>query len=228
MDHVHALLIYSLWGAPVWAWLTVGALGAVEYALPRLKNPRARSVGELVANGLAKVLGRFPVIGPVLMALGTPQAGAATAKPDEPNPVAKVSALLPLLLLPALLLTGCDPTPAMLKGVALTSVAVAGGYKVVRTKDHETLTAITAEAKAGDKAKAQADLDAYLPKYATAEKALDGTTAALQGALDAIPTIQMAKDKAAVAQWLAKLAQLYADAVATAQAIGATLPKVVQ
>jgi len=128
----------------------------------------------------------------------------------------------------AFMVAGCDPTPVMLKTIAVTSVGVSQGYKVLRVKDHENLAAITAEAKAGDKVKARADLDAYLPKYSTAEKALDGTAAGLQDALDAVPAIQMAKDKASAATWIAKLAQLYADAVATAQAIGATLPKVVQ
>lgn len=72
METIRHALVFSLWGAPVWAYLTIGALGGVEYALPRLKNPKARSIGELIANGLVKVLGRFPVLGPILKALGTP------------------------------------------------------------------------------------------------------------------------------------------------------------
>lgn len=132
------------------------------------------------------------------------------------------------VFLTAALMAACDPTPVMLKTVAATSVGVATGYKVVRTQDHATLAAITAKAKAGDKAGAQHDLDAYKPKYDATEKALDGLTASLQTAYDAIPAIQMAKDKAAVMEWVAKLLQLFADAVATAQAIGAQIPKVVQ
>jgi hypothetical protein len=72
MDHVKAALVFSLWGAPVWAWLSLGGLFAVEYTLPKLKNPKARSVGELIANGLGKVLGKIPVLGPLLAILGTP------------------------------------------------------------------------------------------------------------------------------------------------------------
>lgn len=118
MNQIHAFLVYSLWGAPVWAWFALGGLGAVEYALPKLPYPRARSVGELVANGLSKILGRFPVLGPILRALGTPQAAAAPAQPPGAGgaggggggiinvKLTSLRALLPLALV-ALTLSGC-------------------------------------------------------------------------------------------------------------------------
>lgn len=84
MEAIKNALLFSLWGAPVWAYLALAALGAVEYALPRVGNPKARSIGELVANALAKVLGRFPVLGPLLRILGTPQ--------PAPSPLAESAA----------------------------------------------------------------------------------------------------------------------------------------
>lgn len=93
-------MIHNIWtwllaagylGVPHWGLVSFFALGAIEYTLPRLKNPRARSLGELAANGMGLLLGRFPLLGPLAkkaaLFLGTPQAGDATAKPDEPNAV---------------------------------------------------------------------------------------------------------------------------------------------
>lgn len=102
MLHLKAFLIYSLWGAPVWAWFALGGLGTIEWALPKLPWPRARSLGELAANGLLTVLGRFPVLGPILRAIGTPQPVAS----PPPPPDSSLRALLPLAFV-ALALSGC-------------------------------------------------------------------------------------------------------------------------
>lgn len=78
---------------PHWGWMLFALLLVADYTLPRIKNPRARSIGEFLFNVQGLLLGRFPVLGPVAakvaLVAGTPQAAVATAKPDEPNPVTK-------------------------------------------------------------------------------------------------------------------------------------------
>lgn len=61
------------WGVPMWGWSLILVLIATDYILPRVKNPQARSLGELLANTLSKVLGKFPILGPILVAIGTPK-----------------------------------------------------------------------------------------------------------------------------------------------------------
>jgi hypothetical protein len=81
------------YGVPHWGLLAFALILVGDYTLPRLKNPRARSFGELLANASGLLFGRFPVLGilfkKVALVAGTPQAGDATAKPDEPNPAVK-------------------------------------------------------------------------------------------------------------------------------------------
>lgn len=87
------LLAPGYQGLPHWGLLLVGLLLAADYILPRIKNPRARSIGEFLFNVQGLIFGRFPLLGVLFKKLaliaGTPQAGDATAKPDEPNPAVK-------------------------------------------------------------------------------------------------------------------------------------------
>jgi hypothetical protein len=176
MEMIKHVLFYSLWGAPVWAYLTLVAFGVVEYMLPRLPWPKARSVGELVANALARVLGGFPVLGPILTALGTPS--------DRPPPPAvRVGALLPLLFVPVLLGYGCataqrDTLMAELTLAKTTSI----GYRTVDGVDKLKVDAIRAELDGGQAVKAKADYAAYKPKIEKARAALNAAEDTLENA----------------------------------------------
>jgi hypothetical protein len=177
MDWIKHVLFFSLWGAPVWAYLTLLAFGVVEYLLPRVPWPRARSVGELVANALVRVLGRFPMLGPILTALGTPSDRL------PPPPAVRVGALLPLLFVPALLATGCasaqkDTMMAELTLAKTTSI----GYRTVDGVDKLTVDAIRAELDGGQAVKAKADYAAYKPKIEKARAALNAAEDTLENA----------------------------------------------
>lgn len=74
-------------GVPHWGLIAFALVLVLDYTLPRIKNPRARSLGELLANISGLLFGRFPVLGAlfkkIALVAGTPQSGDATAKPDE-------------------------------------------------------------------------------------------------------------------------------------------------
>jgi hypothetical protein len=177
MDWIKHVLFFSLWGAPVWAYLTLVAFGVVEYMLPRLPWPKARSVGGLVANALARVLGRFPVLGPILTPLGTPSDRL------PPPPAVRVGALLPLLLVPAALAIGCasaqkDTIMAELALAKSTSI----GYRTLDDVDKLKVDAIRTELDGGQALKAKADYAAYKPKIEKARAALNAAADTLENA----------------------------------------------
>jgi hypothetical protein len=201
MTQFHAFLVYSLCGAPVWAWLALVTLGVVEYALPRVPWPRARSIGELVANALAKVLGRFPVLGPALSALGTPSAPAA----PTPPPGSSVRVLLPLAFV-ALLVSGCaHGTDGLRQACANEMDVAAAAFRSADAWYAPKLAAFKASTEARDQFAADTALYEKVRAGIKAAGAIAAGQCAVADAVDAGGKGDVAAATAAVGQAVAQI-----------------------
>lgn len=74
MTAVVAWLNHAWHGAPVWAWAAIVALVVGQDLLARSKKVQANAYGQAIGN-IAKLLrntllGRFPVVGQILMLVG--------------------------------------------------------------------------------------------------------------------------------------------------------------
>jgi hypothetical protein len=201
MTQFHAFLVYSLWGAPVWAWLALAGLGAIEYALPRLPWPRARSIGELAANALAKVLGRFPVLGPVLRALGTPSAPAA----PTPPPGSSMRVLLPLAFV-ALMVSGCaHGTDGLRQACANEMDVAAAAYRSADAWYASKLAAFKASTEARDQFAADTALYEKVRAGIKSAGAIATAQCAVADAVDAGGKGDVGAATAAVSQAVAQI-----------------------
>lgn len=86
----------SLFGlaAPRWAWIGLGLLMLVEWFLGWSHSVKANSLLGAIARLLHLVLGRIPVLGPLLEAVARPAVVPAQASSPPPIPPAVVGLLL--------------------------------------------------------------------------------------------------------------------------------------
>ena len=104
---LHRFWLWLLAGSPqhYWWFLVVIPTLLVEWILPRVRKPQARSILEMVANGLLLLFRRIPALGPLLAAIGTPvvpddslpKSAEEKAKEDAPKGGRLDMWLLPLL-----------------------------------------------------------------------------------------------------------------------------------
>lgn len=112
------------------------------------------------------------------------------------------------------------------RSVSTTAVA-AVACRDVLSEAHEKKTADVVEKAKTDKVAAQADLDAWLPKYEKIKTTCVSLKVGARLALDAAPVVEAAVSKKKDAMgWIARLAKLGFDAVATLAQAGLTLPGV--
>lgn len=121
---------------------------------------------------------------------------------------------------------GCgDIMSSYYKGVSTTAIT-AGACRDVLSEAHEGKTKAVAEkANAGHPAEAQADLNKWTPVYEKVKTACVSLKVGARLALEAAPVVEAAvtKKKDAMA-WIARLAKLGFDAVATLAEAGLKLP----
>ena len=122
-------------------------------------------------------------------------------------------------------LSGCgDVMASYYKGISTTAIAAAACRDVL-SEAHEGKTKAVAEKAKADAAGAQADLNAWLPVYEKVKTACVSLKVGSRLALDAAPVVEAAvtKKKDAIA-WIARLAKLGFDAMATLAEAGLKLP----
>ncbi len=119
---------------------------------------------------------------------------------------------------------GCNATMSVYYGaITSTAVTVTTGYRLLDQKDKEIQSAIVAQAKI-DQSEAVAALNAYLPKYDKAKKALDAASFAVETARNAAPVIETAASKSKdIRDWIAKLIALGANIASALGELGVKL-----
>jgi len=137
------------------------------------------------------------------------------------NAVKKLVAFLAVLTVSA-----CGaPLQRYQQAVSTAATATAVGYHLLDAYDADKMSGITAKAKAGHPAEAQAELDVYLPQYKAGRKALDVAAIAVEAAPAAKAAIQAAKDKTSeVSKWISILVKAVFDVSEAVKPFGLKLP----
>lgn len=81
LDPMQPILEWFKAGSPPhYGYIIVGVLLFLDWLLPRIKKPDARSVIELIANLLRMALGKVPGVGGLLSLLGSPKTNTSSTK----------------------------------------------------------------------------------------------------------------------------------------------------
>lgn len=127
----------------------------------------------------------------------------------------------------ALTLTGCGKLPQLMKVNGTTAVAVTGAYRGLDIYDAKKMADIQATVKTGKPAEAEAQLNAYLPKYRIARTSVDVAAIAVEESALFIQQAKLMQGKARqqkIITWIATLTMAGADVVAKCAAIGIKIP----
>ena len=137
--------------------------------------------------------------------------------------------MVAIVLFFGLVAPACSPVPALMKTVGTSAVVVSGAYRSLAAFDSQKLADVKALAQAGKPAEAEAMLNAYLPRYGAARKAVDAASVAVEGAAAAVPIVKLAKDpKAQAAQWITTITLVMGDLASACAAVGVKIPMVMK